>query len=80
MNLNPHPVYPSTGRYVLRLHRDALPGAGHLCGRIEHVTTGESADFSSGAQLLEWLAEHAFQVREGAPADLPPQQDPKETP
>ena len=72
MNLNPHPVYPSAGRYVLRLHRDAAPQAGHLAGRIEHVT--------SGAQLLEWLAAHAAQWREGAATDSPPHQYSKETP
>ncbi|CAM3717759.1 hypothetical protein [Polaromonas hydrogenivorans] len=80
MNLNPHPVYPSAGRYVLRLHRDAAPQAGHLAGRIEHVTSGESTDFATGAQLLEWLAAHAAQSREGAATDSPPHQYPKETP
>src|SRR6185369_4503402 len=43
----PHPVYPSAGRYVPRLHRDAMPRAGHLTGRIEHVTSGESTDFAA---------------------------------
>ena len=80
MNLNPHPVYPSAGRYVLRLHRDAAPQAGHLAGRIEHVTSGESTDFATSAQLLEWLAAHAAQWREGAATDSPPHQYPKETP
>ena len=48
MTLNPHPIYPSAGRYVLRLHRDAQPQAGMLAGRIEHVSSGDSADFASG--------------------------------
>lgn len=80
MNLNPHPVYPSAGRYVLRLHRDAAPQAGHLAGRIEHVTGGEGIDFATGAQLLDWLAAHAAKSREGAAIASPPHQSLKETP
>jgi hypothetical protein len=80
MNLNPHPVYPSAGRYVLRLHRDAMPQASHLAGRIEHVISGESTDFATGAQLLDWLAAHAAQSCEGAATDSPPHQSLKETP
>ena len=78
MNLNPHPAYPSAGRYVLRLHRDAVPRAGHLAGRIEHVSSGESTDFATGAQLLDWLAVHAAQSREGAATGSQPHQDPRE--
>jgi len=65
MTLNPHPSYPAAGGYVLRLHRDARPAAGHLVGRIEHVTSGDNADFSSGEQLLEWLTQHVTQVLTG---------------
>ena len=61
MTLNPHPIYPSAGRYVLRLHRDAQPQAGFLAGHIEHVSSGDSADFASGQELLDWLARHAAQ-------------------
>jgi len=61
MTLNPHPIYPSAGRYVLRLHRDAQPQAGMLAGRIEHVSSGDSVDFASAEQLLDWLARHAAQ-------------------
>jgi hypothetical protein len=63
MVLNPHPIYPAAGGYVLRLHRDARPQAGHLAGRIEHVSSGACADFDSSKGLLEWLARHAAQVR-----------------
>lgn len=59
MILNPYPTYPAARGYVLRLHRDARPAAGHLVGRIEHVASGDSADFASGEKLLEWLAQHA---------------------
>lgn len=71
MVLNPHPIYPSAGRYVLRLHRDARPEAGQLSGRIEHVSSGVSLDFASCAELLDWLAGHAAETRE-PPADLQP--------
>lgn len=78
MNLNPLPVYPSAGRYVLRLHRDAVPRAGHLVGRIEHVSSGESTEFATGTQLLDWLAVHATQSREGGATDSHPHQDAEE--
>ena len=78
MSLNPHPVYPSAGRYVLRLHRDAVPLAGHLVGRIEHVTSGESTDFATGAELLGWLALHAAHSSAAAATDSPPLEDPRE--
>jgi hypothetical protein len=65
MNLNPHPVYPSAGRYVLRLHRDAMQ-AGVIAGRIEHVTSGESIEFANSHELTDWLARHCVQ----AAADL----------
>ena len=68
MALNTHPIYPSAGRYVLRLHRDARPENGHLSGRIEHVSSGDSIDFATGAELLAWLARHAAETRE-PPAD-----------
>jgi hypothetical protein len=70
MTLNPHPTYPVAGGYVLRLHRDACPSAGQLVGRIEHVASGDSADFASGERLLEWLALHAAQAfASSAPSD-----------
>ena len=66
MVLNTHPIYPSAGRYVLRLHRDARPENGHLSGSIEHVSSGDSIDFATGAELLAWLARHAAETRERA--------------
>lgn len=59
MVLNTHPIYPSAGRYVLRLHRDAQPQSGVLFGRIEHVTSGDSCVFSSSDELLAWLERRA---------------------
>ena len=31
-------------------------------GRIQHVATGAYADFASGAELVEWLTQHAQQL------------------
>jgi hypothetical protein len=59
MTLNPHPTHPSAGCYVLKLHRDAMPHLGRICGRLEHMATGEHVDFASGEALLAWLLEHA---------------------
>jgi hypothetical protein len=56
MVLNPYPIYPSAGHYVLRLHRDAQPQNGVLLGHIVHVTSGDSFTFTSGQELLVWLA------------------------
>jgi hypothetical protein len=69
--LSRQPVFPSAGRYVLRLHRDAAPHAGSLTGRIEHVTSGESVDFASGEELLDWLSRHAVQVLGAENKDSP---------
>ncbi|HXD07528.1 MAG TPA: hypothetical protein VN680_15865 [Burkholderiaceae bacterium] len=63
MTLNPLPIYPAAGGYVLRLHRDARPEAGDLSGRIEHVNSGDRADFISCEELLRWLVQHAAQIR-----------------
>lgn len=75
MILNPHPIYPSSGRYVLRLHRDAQPHAGRLAGRIEHVSSGDSIDFSDSEELLRWLCRHASTALcvspESTSSDLP---------
>jgi hypothetical protein len=62
MTLNPHPTYPASGGYVLKLHRDARPESGALMGRIEHIASGDSSDFASGEVLLDWLSRHASQV------------------
>lgn len=63
MTLNPQPLYPSTGCYVLKLHRDAAPQHGELYGRLEHVASGDCTDFANAAALLEWLLAHAARSR-----------------
>lgn len=59
MVLNPHPIYPFAGHYVLRLHRDARLQGSALAGRIEHVKSGDSCDFSSSQELLAWIERRA---------------------
>lgn len=59
MTLNPTPLYPASGGYVLKLHRDALAPQRPLAGRIEHIASGASREFGSGIELLAWLLEHA---------------------
>lgn len=59
MVLNPYPIYPSVGHYVLRLHRDAQPQGGVLLGQIVHVTSGDSCTFANSEELLAWLARRA---------------------
>lgn len=62
MTLNPLPTYPSTGCYVLKLHRDARPLNGQVSGRLEHISSGEHIDFASAQELLAWLVQHAGRV------------------
>jgi hypothetical protein len=57
MILSPEPNYPSARRYVLKLHRDAVPARGRLIGRLENMVSGHSFDFSNAQQLLLGLAQ-----------------------
>ena len=59
MILVTHPSYPHSRAYVLKLHRDARPGAGRVMGRLEIVTTGEQFVFSTADELLACLARDA---------------------
>jgi hypothetical protein len=61
MSLNSSPHFPSVGGYVLKLHRDAMPQHGQLCGRVVHIATGDCADFANAEQLIDWLLQHAAQ-------------------
>jgi len=56
MILHTVPTYPQSRAYVLQLHRDAGGPPGALLGRVVHIVSGETAEFRSGAALLEWLA------------------------
>jgi hypothetical protein len=37
--LNARPTCPTSRSYVLKLHRDAVPGRGRIVGRLENVST-----------------------------------------
>lgn len=72
MVLNSHPIYPSAGRYVLRLHRDSRRQEGRLAGRIEHVSSGDGAEFASADELVDWLSRHSAQAGDAAQAPTDP--------
>ena len=56
------PTYPAIGAYVVQLHREARPDKGLWIGRIEHVSTGASHEFTSGESLIAWLLAQASNV------------------
>lgn len=56
MNLSLETNYPVSRRYVLKLHRDARPGSGRFCGRLENLSSGRHGDFDNAEQLLALLA------------------------
>jgi hypothetical protein len=56
MTLNSQSTYPSTRRYVLKLHRDAVPCREQIAGRLENMTSGRYFDFSSADELFACLA------------------------
>ena len=60
MTLNPHPHFPSTRSYVLKLHRDAMPQLGQVAGRLENLASGHCFEFSTAEQLLACLAQDAL--------------------
>jgi hypothetical protein len=54
MALNPESKYPSRRAYVVKVRRDANPGA--LAGRLENLVTGRQREFASGQELLRSIA------------------------
>lgn len=64
MTLHSIANFPNSRCYVLKLHRDAVPGLGKLLGRIEHIATGDHVDFDSSAELIAWLSLHGAKVDE----------------
>lgn len=60
MNLDDHALHPTHRAYVVKLNRDALsPPAGTLAGRVEHLVSGDHAQFSCADELVRWLERHA---------------------
>jgi hypothetical protein len=54
MSLNPESKYPTRRAYVVKMRNDAKPN--DLAGRLENLVTGSQREFSSGGELLEWIA------------------------
>jgi hypothetical protein len=54
MSFNSESRYPSRRTYVVKLRSDATDDT--LAGRLENVVTGTQRDFSSGRELLEYMA------------------------
>jgi hypothetical protein len=59
MVLNATASYPHNQTFVLKLHRDAAPQQGSLCGRLEHVASGHQFLFASGDELIACLSRFA---------------------
>lgn len=55
MVLSPNASYPHGRTYVLKLHRDAAPLEGRICGRLQHIASGQECDFTSSDELLACL-------------------------
>lgn len=45
--------YPNRRAYVVKIQRDASPGALH--GRLENILTCEQREFASGLELVELI-------------------------
>jgi hypothetical protein len=55
MVLNVNAEFPQSQTFVLKLRRESAPAEGRICGRLEHVTTGQQCDFRSLEELLTCL-------------------------
>lgn len=55
MILHADPDFPSTRRYVLKLHRAARPARDGIIGRLENMFSGEHVEFTCSDQLVAWL-------------------------
>lgn len=53
------PLLMASGIFVVQLRSDSEVAHQRLCGRIEHVVSGESERFGSLADLLDFMARHA---------------------
>jgi hypothetical protein len=63
MNLKHQPDYPTTNCYVVKLHRNCNAESGQCRGRIEHVTSGVSFEFSSADDLSVRLLTHQSSLK-----------------
>ena len=52
--------------FVVQFRSDAAVEQGHLAGRVEHVVSGQAADFQSLETLLAFIAQLLHEERERA--------------
>jgi hypothetical protein len=47
--------HPHSLAFVVKLHRDCEHAAHPLCGRVEHVASGERGVFDGLSELQSWI-------------------------
>jgi hypothetical protein len=62
MTLDIHATYLPTQAYVVKLHRDSVPQNGRITGRLEHIASGRTVQFSSAEELIARLLADAASV------------------
>ena len=68
MPLKSDSKYPNRRAYVVKFRGDATPNA--LAGRIENLVSGRQLEFTSGCDLLNYLARDLLEHGNEPPADL----------
>jgi hypothetical protein len=63
--------YPQGRTYVLKLHRDCAPLEGQIAGRLEHIASAHSVQFSSAEELIAALTSNIFPTDEQAQESAP---------
>lgn len=59
-----NPAHLSVHRaFVVQFHSDTAVEQGHLAGRVEHVVSGQAADFQSLDTLLAFIAQVLHEER-----------------
>lgn len=59
------PLYPADHAFVIALRRDADVEHGEFAGRVEHMSSGRAASFTSLELLLEFMRRAAGNTRGG---------------
>lgn len=62
-----NPAHLSVHRaFVVQFQADTVVEQGHLAGRVEHVVSGQAADFQSLEMLLAFIAQVLREARDRA--------------
>jgi hypothetical protein len=65
--LTGNPAHLSVHRaFVVQFQADTVVEQGHLAGRVEHVVSGQAADFQSLETLLTFIAQVLREARDRA--------------